>query len=142
MLFLKHFLLQNFRKNLRSMCHAPPPALPRRPRFKNSQNFIQCCFYYFPAVTQARHSGGFKGVQGAMAPGLALMITKRGPAPKNKDRNCKKQGSRRCFWPWAPQSLKPPLARHRGERGLGGGYCQNCQKRKNLRMNHQSSHFL
>ena len=44
-----------------------------------------------------------------MAPGPALMVAKRGPTPKKKDRNCKEQGPRRCFWTRAPQSLKPLL---------------------------------
>ena len=45
-----------------------------------------------------------------MAPGPALMVAKRGPTPKNKDKNCKEQGPSRCFWPRAPQSLEPLLA--------------------------------
>ena len=49
-----------------------------------------CNICNFGCVNMA--SGGFKG-------GPALMIAKRGPTPKKKDRNCKEQGPRRCFWP-------------------------------------------
>ena len=32
------------------------------------------------------------GPGGGMAPGPALMVAKKGPTPKKKDRNCKEQG--------------------------------------------------
>ena len=52
-------------------------------------------------------SCSFKGVQGAMVPGPALMIARRGPTPKKKDGNCKEQGSRRFFWPRTPSPGVP-----------------------------------
>ena len=44
-----------------------------------------------------------------MASGPVLMIAKRGPTPKRKDRNCKEQGPRRCFWPRSPQMFFAPV---------------------------------
>ena len=44
-----------------------------------------------------------------MAPGLALMVAKRGPEPKKKGRDCKKTRALQIFWPRFPQFLKPPL---------------------------------
>ena len=64
-----------------------------------------------PLGESATLSGGFKGGPGgAIAPGPVLRAAKRGPTTKKKDKHCKEQGPSRCFWPWARQSLKPPLA--------------------------------
>ena len=43
-----------------------------------------------------------RGVQRAIAQGPEFMVAKRRPTPKMKDRNCKEQGPRRCFWPRSP----------------------------------------
>ena len=40
-----------------------------------------------------------RGVQGALALGSALMVAKRGPTPKRKDRNFKEMGPADVFGP-------------------------------------------
>ena len=87
---------------LSSPPHSSLPMLEHQERLQDQNGHRNSAHMASGSFTHMASPGG-------MAPGLTLMIAKRGPTPKKKDGNCKEQGARRCFWPLAPLSLKPSL---------------------------------